>query len=94
MPKTLQNKDIRHTPAIAIIQLIAPSRQGASEQGSVSPTPWGGGPSSFHHHRTKASHNSVNNLIDCITLSYPLANLHSNRVSHFGLFNVYIVNLH
>ena len=41
-----------------------------------------------------ASHNSLNNLIDRIALSYPLGHLHSNRVSGFSLLNGYIVNLH
>ena len=40
------------------------------------------------------SHNSVGNLINRIPLSYPLADLHSDRVACFSLFNVYIINLH
>jgi len=41
-----------------------------------------------------ASHSSVGNLMDCIPLSYPIANLHSDRVACFSLFNIYIINLH
>ncbi len=41
-----------------------------------------------------ANRNSLGNRIDCIAASYPLADLHTNGVSCFGLFNVYIVNLH
>ncbi len=48
----------------------------------------------LHLFRLSTARASINNLIDRITVSYPLGHLNSDRVPGFGLLNGRILNLH